>query len=294
MTRALARLALLLFVAVCIAPMAWMLWHGGEYWALSRELRAEHPLHLELASGAPWGVLVGLMGTALMVLMLLYTVRKLLVRLPGLGPLSGWLRFHIACGILGPLLIVMHAGLSWPTGLIAVGFWCMVAVALSGVFGRYVYGFFPRMADGRAMAWEDAMAQLVALRGELVAQTAGVRGDQIGRAVERVKEFDDSADSLLGLIALQREVGRREREVTAILEDSGLPEEMRQGAAAALCEQLRLRRGLEASRAAHRMMRYWHLFHRPLAGAMYVIISIHIASAVLLGGSLAQLAMLWK
>jgi hypothetical protein len=38
------------------------------------------------------------------------------------------------------------------------------------------------------------------------------------------------------------------------------------------------------------MFRYWHLFHRPLASAMYVIVALHVLFAVLIGGSLSHLA----
>ena len=57
--------------------------------------------------------------------------------------------------------------------------------------------------------------------------------------------------------------------------------------------QLALVRGMEASVVARRLLRYWHLFHRPLAGAMYVIVVVHIAGAVLFGGSLSQVAALF-
>jgi hypothetical protein len=284
--------ALTAFALASLAPLAYVLVRGGGYWLLNRTGQAQHEAFAQLSSGGPWGVLLGVLGTLLMTVMLLYTARKMLVSVRWLGAISGWLRFHIVCGVVGPILILAHTGLVWPTGLIAVGFWCMVAVALSGVFGRYVYGFFPRMADGRQLEWDDAMRELAALRATLVADTASLKGDRVGEAVLRVRDFEHRADGLLDLIGLQREVKRREREVASILSDCGLPEGARRQATDTLCEQLRLRRGLEATRVAHRMMRYWHLFHRPLAAAMYVIVVLHIASAVLLGGSLQQLLLL--
>ncbi|MCP4869731.1 MAG: hypothetical protein GY898_13545 [Proteobacteria bacterium] len=183
-------------------------------------------------------MLLGLVGTALMVAMLVYTLRKVLVRARWLGPTSAWLHFHIVCGVGGPLCILLHSGLLvWPRGLIAVGFWCMVAVALSGGFGRYVYGLLPRASGGRELCWDAAQARLADLREVLVLGSPA--------------EIDTAAE-----------------------------------------EKLRLERALKISGLARRLFRYWHLFHRPIAGAMYVIVALHVASAVLFGGSLAQLAQL--
>ena len=52
------------------------LWIGKEYYALVPDSRIEHELHWLLAPGGSWGIALGLWGTFLMVIMLLYTLRK--------------------------------------------------------------------------------------------------------------------------------------------------------------------------------------------------------------------------
>ena len=91
------------------------------------------------------------------------------------------------------------------------------------------------------------------------------------------------------LVALNRDLYQRRRQINRLLKEADLDPAARRQATVALSEQLRLKRGLEASRMAHRLLRYWHLFHRPLAGAMYVIALLHIAFAILIGGSLSRL-----
>ena len=279
------------FLLVCLNSALFFgtVWVGRGYYALPKAARPEHALHELLSPGGGWGVALGLWGSALMAVMMLYTVRKAFMRVRGLGSLTGWLNFHIICGVSGPMFIVLHGGLYLPTGLIAVGFWCMVLVALSGVFGRYVYGLFPKRKGGQMMAWNATMVALAELRAELVASTADSRGDTVGEAVTLVEEFGFPAATLRDLRRLSADSRALRRKIKAMLAASDLSPQSQRIAADTLFAQLRLRQGIEASTVAHRMFRYWHLFHRPLAGTMYVIALYHITMALLFGGSLGAL-----
>jgi hypothetical protein len=283
-----------LFVGALLVIAAGALWLGWDYYPLPRDERSGHELHALLQAGGALGVGLGVAGTALMVAMLLYSLRKAWTRADWMGSLAGWLRFHIVCGVMGPIFIVLHGGLVWPRGLIALGFWCMVLVGVSGVFGRYVYSFFPRTAGGRVLQYEGALDRLADLRAELVASTASARGDAVGQAVELVTGFEQKADGVLDLLRLGREARRRQRAVDRRLAEAELEPDARRRARRLLADQLRMKRGLEGWQVAGRLLRYWHLFHRPLAGAMYVIVALHVAVAIIFGGSLTRLPGLWR
>lgn len=263
-------------------------WASG-YYALSFDARPDHPLHDILRPGGSTGVLLGFVGTALMVAMQLYTVRKWLpLRLP-LGSPAWWLRFHITCGLFGPLLIVLHLGFYWPSGLVAVAFWCMLLVSASGAFGRYVYGHFPRGAAGNEMSLRAASAWIKELKTELVALTEQVDADRIGQAVRLAGDLEP-VRGIPGLVALDLEVRRRSRKIRTLLADAGLPAESAADAHATLRDALRLQQGLSAYQVSQRLFRYWHLFHEPLARAMYLIAAWHIFSAIAFGGALETLS----
>ncbi|MCO4744939.1 MAG: hypothetical protein KC912_09120 [Proteobacteria bacterium] len=262
---------------------------GLEYYLLPYEQRIESELRFMYGPGAGLGLFYGVFGTFLMCAMLLYTLRKWLIQVTALGNVVHWLRFHIICGVMGPVFILMHTAFETPRGLIAVGFWCMVLVALSGAFGRYVYGWFPRMQGGQALAWSEARETLLDLRGELVAATASSHGDQIGQAVSLVRDLDMQAHTVVGLWRLRGEMGRRRGEMNRLLASAGLPPEVQAHARGMLHEQLRLKGGVESMRVVGRLFRYWHLFHRPLAGAMYLIVSLHVLTAILFGGAIGTL-----
>jgi hypothetical protein len=150
-----ARLRRSLLYFATVAVIAALAWHGRGYYALPLVERPHHPLHWELKPGGEVARWYGVAGVSLLVAMLGYSVRK---RVPGLeraGRLRSWLDFHIWCGVTGPALIVLHSALK-VGGLIAVAFWSMIAVALSGIFGRYLYARIPRDAGGAEVPLEGA------------------------------------------------------------------------------------------------------------------------------------------
>lgn len=292
--RVLSATATGLFAGALVVGLACTLWIGWGYYALPRAERELSHLHPLLAAGAQWGVTMGVLGTVLMLVMNLYTVRKKMMFVRWLGPMSGWLRFHILCGIFGPLFIVMHAGLTWPVGLIAVGFWCMALVALSGTFGRYVYGLLPRASGGGALGLHQAREELADLHARIVAETAEDDVGELGALLVEFKELEIEANSFGDLLRGLRLYGDRRRRIRYALAAADLDGDVEGEVKGLLMRQLRLVRGLELSQVARRLLRYWHLFHRPLAGAMYAIVTVHVVGAILFGGSLQQVQLFWE
>lgn len=272
--------------AGAVTVLAW----GGTYWFLPRDARPEHPVHEWLRPGGPVGLWLGVIGTVLMVVMLVYTLRKAVPRARWLGPVPGWLRFHMICGVMGPIYIALHAGLMWPRGVVAIAFWCMVLVALSGVFGRYVYGFFPRNAAGRVEDLDDAREAMALLREDLVVATAKETGagDAVREAVALAREIERPR-SLLGLVRMGFTVRRRRRAIRSLLAATSLDRDARRRVEADLVAQLKLARSLAAWEISGRLFRLWHLFHLPLAKAMYAIVILHVVTAIVFGGALVAL-----
>src|SRR3972149_5148655 len=66
------------------------------------------------------------------------------------GPLGRWLDVHIFFGLVGPALVILHSAFK-VQGLVALSFWSMIAVAASGVLGRYLYLQIPRNLQGDAL-----------------------------------------------------------------------------------------------------------------------------------------------
>lgn len=86
-----------------------------------------------------WGYWFGIVGGSLMLLLLLYPMRKRLQFMSKWLTVKFWFRLHMVFGVLGPTLIMMHSSyhLGSLNGRIAL--FCMLIVAISGLFGRYFY-----------------------------------------------------------------------------------------------------------------------------------------------------------
>lgn len=257
---------------------------GAPYYLLDEAARPDSDLHIWFRPGARVGLLNGVIGTVLMVVMLVYSVRKWAGQAPSLGAPEWWLRFHQVCGIMGPVFIILHSGIQWPSGLVAVGFWCMLLVALSGIFGRYLFGHFPKAVADKSNAMRHVRRQLHDLRDRLVAETGETEDGDLVHAVQLSRSIDDRPNTLLGLALLDLEVARRKEHVRVLIWRSRLKPPVKRAATRALTRQLDLAKSIASWNVARRLFRYWHLFHEPLAVAMYGIIVFHVSTALLFGG----------
>src|SRR5687767_12278088 len=98
------RIILALLYLVAFAAMAHYLYEGWSYYRTPLPERPHHPDFWELKPGGTYGHSFGVIGSGLMLVMLLYSVRKRAKPLRRAGAVGAWLDFHIFCGIVGPLL----------------------------------------------------------------------------------------------------------------------------------------------------------------------------------------------
>lgn len=90
-----------------------------------------------IRSGGPWGHAFGIAGFVLMAFALQYSFRK---RLLGRKGKRNPLATHIHLGLLGPTLIILHAGQGVAGRIGTLLFLTMILVVLSGITGRYLFG----------------------------------------------------------------------------------------------------------------------------------------------------------
>lgn len=154
------RILLLVLYAVSLAVVARLALDGLPYYTTPLVERPRHELYWTLKPGGTRGHLYGVVGSAMMVLMLAYSLRKRWHWLRRWGSLRVWLDLHIYLGVIGPLLVILHTSFK-VQGLVALSFWSMIAVAVSGVLGRYLYLKIHRgRAGGELTASEARVRQL--------------------------------------------------------------------------------------------------------------------------------------
>jgi len=86
-----------------------------------------------------WGYKLGIIGGSMMLVLLLYPLRKKLRFMQSWGPVKYWFRTHMLFGVLGPILILFHSNFHLGSTNSNVALLCMLLVASSGLVGRYIY-----------------------------------------------------------------------------------------------------------------------------------------------------------
>ncbi len=107
------------------ALMVYIGWLGRD----QRNIHAEYGL----------GYALGILGGTLMLIVLLYYLRKRVRWLAGFGAMQHWFRIHMILGIVGPVLILYHCNFELGDLNSNVALYCTLLVAGSGVLGRYLY-----------------------------------------------------------------------------------------------------------------------------------------------------------
>ena len=145
------RISLGILYALTIAAVTYLVLAGGHYYSLPLLDRPHDSLHGAWKPSGAIGHGLGIVGSLLMVVLLLYSARKRLRLIQGLGNIRYWLNYHIWMGVTGPLLVIFHTTFKLG-GIVAVSFWSMIGVALSGVIGRYIYLQIPRSLSGQELS----------------------------------------------------------------------------------------------------------------------------------------------
>ena len=81
----------------------------------------------------------GLVGGIMMLVILVYALRKRLRSLSRLGDIRYWYYFHFILGIVGPVLIILHTSFGIRSINGGVALFAMLIVVFSGFIGRYIY-----------------------------------------------------------------------------------------------------------------------------------------------------------
>lgn len=174
---------LVLSAAVTVGVSAWVLVDlgGWSYYRAPLEVRGYMPEHRLLRPAGRVGQTLGIAGMAMMAVPVAYAVRKRWFRSPLAGSMRAWLNLHIFAGIVGPVLITLHTAFKF-NGVIAVAYWSMMAVMLSGFVGRYLYVRIPRTIRGTELTHDAIEQQVADLKDALLLMRAsGDEGDDSAR-----------------------------------------------------------------------------------------------------------------
>jgi hypothetical protein len=137
------------FYSLC-ALIVWVGW----------EVRDQHYISAKFGVG----YVLGIVGTTLMALLLLYPARKRARAFRNLGPIRYWFRVHMILGIIGPILVVFHCNFSLGSFNSQTVLFSTLIVSFSGFFGRYFYARIHHGLYGHKASLEELQRDFVEIR----------------------------------------------------------------------------------------------------------------------------------
>lgn len=226
--------------------------------------------------------LMGWTGSAMMVLMMVYTIRKRLGHKSSLGSMRIWLNFHMLMGIVGPILITFHTTFKFG-GLIGTSYWAMLATVMFGVLGRYIYIQIPRGINGAELNMKDIDGIVASMERRIESQLEkkGVDQKKILSLLNGVNDAEvrDGNPFMVLLHLISNDFRNRLRTWKlrrAIVKQFGFDSWTAEKTIALVKKKGALVRKKSLLSTTHKMLKYWHVVHIPLAIVMFSIMFIHI------------------
>ena len=139
-------------------------------------------------SGEGLGYNLGLAGGLMMLTLLLYSARKHLTFMQGLGKLKYWFQIHMTLGVIGPILVIFHTTFRLGSTNASIAFYCMLLVAGSGLIGRFVYTRIHKGLYGSRSSLKDAHNELAGSQNDIKSKL-----HFFPKAEKKIKHFEYEA-----------------------------------------------------------------------------------------------------
>jgi hypothetical protein len=240
------------------------------------------------------GYWLGIAGASLMLMLLLYPLRKRVAGLRATGSVAFWFRLHMVLGLVGPMLILFHSNFTFGALNSNVAMVAMLIVSTSGIFGRYLYGKIHLGLYGRKAEVRDILADI-----EIMTHALG-DGLPVGdRIVEQLNTFAKQAAGVprsflgtfcalpaLGILArvIRHQLLRDVRStIAAEARRHGWSRRTREQRIGAIAQLVTLHLAAVRKAAAfafyERLFRLWHVLHLPLFFILIMAAVIHVVAA---------------
>ncbi|MDH5620441.1 MAG: transcriptional regulator [Gammaproteobacteria bacterium] len=241
------------------------------------------------------GYWLGIIGGGLMLLLLLYPAGKKSSLLRRMGLLKHWFRIHMIFGLVGPLLVLYHCNFTVSAINSTVALYSMLAVAISGVIGRYFYTRIHRGLYGKRASVEDLRTEisdamknssgLAAVLPKFINELHAVSARLIGEEYTRKISFRHSLSwtyryylvRLRLYLMINKELRQQASRSQALQKNS---KSLRRTANRYATKQVGLMRQVAQLAFFERLFSLWHVFHMPLflllvVSALFHVLAVH-------------------
>lgn len=237
------------------------------------------------------GYYLGIIGGAMMLLLLAYPMRKKLKFMRNWGATRHWFRMHMILGVLGPVLVLFHANFRVGSTNSMVVLYTTMLVAGSGLVGRYIYSKVHYGLYGRQVTLKDlqeeiegnnkAMAMVFGYAPRLKDRLHGFEGSVLKAPSGFVHSFARILTiwprCLWHYMVLSRNL-KRAMAITA-KRSNWNPEQLKRVTAfAKQSVSVRMATVIKIAEFSfyERLLSMWHLFHFPFFILLMIVAVVHI------------------
>ena len=284
MSKTAHRIFISIFVIIVFTTLIALIYKGTSYYATGLEERVHHANHKLLKPSGVIGHGLGIVGSLSMILgVTLYMVRKRYRFLSRIGLLKYWLEFHIFLCTLGPLLVLFHMAYKFG-GLVAISFWSMVAVFLSGIIGRFIYLRIPHSIEGQALSLSE-IREMKSDISIIVKDSHKLDDESYNILAETVKKKTEIyyKNAFVRFYKGYMNDLKAVRSVKSLLKKNSLPSSESKKILELVRNDIKLNRRIEQLETMQSLFKYWHVIHLPFALVMLIIMIIHVAVTLIFG-----------
>jgi len=214
------------------------------------------------------------------IVMMLYSVRKRFAFMQDVGQLRYWLDTHMFIGIVATVFTTVHTTYK-VGGIVSISFWSMMLVAISGILGRYIYIQIPRNLSGNELRIDQIEEIMFEINNEI--EKFSESDSRIAHYFQSISGPDESKKISAFEFAVKmffNDIGNFFRTIGIwydIKKTSDLSPDLKKRLFRLVKEKGKLVRSSNFLETSQRLLHYWHVFHKPFAVIMFIIMFLHIA-----------------
>ncbi|MCK9410019.1 MAG: hypothetical protein M0R68_12895 [Bacteroidetes bacterium] len=280
------RFFVFLLLSIGLLSIIVIMARNAEYYMLPDEERPFHPRYDQLKPSGNESHGYGIIGSAMIIIgVVTYSSRKRIRAFNQIGKIKYFLEFHIFLCLFGPLLIMYHTTFKFG-GIVAVSFWSMAAVAMSGIVGRYLYVQIPKGIQGNELDIKELELSNDELKRQLMEQF-GLDEIDIKKIDALAASQSQQSDSLISLLLFfiigDITVRHRVKKIIHHLHGHEVDPSMAAKVVAVAGERIKLLRRIQFLEKLKYYFHYWHVIHLPFSMIMFIILFVHVGVAIAFG-----------
>jgi hypothetical protein len=243
------------------------------------------------------GYWFGIIGGVMMLILLIYPLRKRFRRWAVIGSVKSWFRIHMILGMAGPVIIIFHSGFKLGSFNSSIAFFCMLMVAGSGLVGRKLYEGIHHGLYGSKVRFEefysgDKLASMLLRRsgidrrqhedGELsegerrlASRRSETNDSSIANEYEEIEErLTNQHTGVNRSLGFYRSMNSRISKLRRQIDKSNLDQKAKK----LIYQRLKDLRSICALGTKEILFSYWHIFHLPLFIMLILSGLVHVAA----------------